>query len=243
MKKTWSKFVIWIATASGFTHQRAHHFYPATLNSNSLVIDLGAHKGEFSDFISFEYECSVLGVEANPKLFFALPELPRVRFLNLAINHHDSPITFYLSDNEESSSVFEDIAKSTGEINAVRVPGITLDSLLRNNGIKAVDLLKVDIESAEFQMIEQTTDDSLSLISQITVEFHINPTSDDFSRKRFHAICSRLRRLGFLDFAMDRNLTDVLFLNTNRIHFSFAERMAMTVHRLLITTARNLTGK
>lgn len=240
MKKFWADFVKWIATVSGLTQQRAHHFYPSALNSNSLVIDLGAHKGEFSKFVSCEYKCSVLGVEANPKLFQALPSLPRVRFLNLAIHRDDSPVVFHLSNNEESSSVFEEIAEPTGEITTVTVPGITLDSLLKNNGITTVDLLKVDIESAEFQMIEQTTDHALSLMSQITVEFHINPNSEEFSTRRFHAICCRLRRLGFLDLAMDRDFTDVLFLNTKRIHCNLTERVAMVAQRLLITTARKI---
>lgn len=243
MQNLWSIFVRWIAAISGLKQTRAHHFYPRTLNKYSTVVDLGAHKGDFSRFISTEYQCSVLGVEANPTLYDALPKLPSVRFLNVAIYKDDRSVVFNLSDNQEASSVFEENAELTGPLSKITVAGRTLDSLLKNNGIKTVDLLKVDIESAEFQMLELTPDDLLSQISQITVEFHISPAAGEFSTERFHAICSRLRRLGFLDLAMDRDFTDVLFLNTNRIDFNLTERMAMVVHRQLIMPSRIFTRK
>lgn len=239
-KNYWSRFVKLIARLSGLKEQRAHHFYPGMLGCNSLVVDLGAHKGEFAQFITSEYECSVLGLEANTQLFQALPTLPRVKFLNLAINREDAPIVFHVSENPEASSVFEDVAQATGGLTKVSVEGITLDSLLKKHTITSVDLLKVDIESAEFQMLELASEETLNKINQITVEFHVRDGHAEYSADRVLTLSQRLERLGFRTFVMDRKYTDVLFLRTSRIPWHFTERLAMAVYRFLVMPAREI---
>jgi len=244
VRNIWSNFVHLVTRVGGLTRYRDHHFYPGVLGRDAFVLDLGVHKGEFSRFITSEYGCSVLGLEANPQLYGVLPALARARFLNLAICPHDRPVTFYVSENPEASSVFEEAAKATGSHIGISVGGITLDSLINNNKIGFVDLLKVDIESAEFEMLNMACEETLSKISQITVEFHVREGSKEFSSERVRTICQRLGRLGFQTFVMDRNFTDVLFLNTKRIRWRFAERLAMVVYRFLIMPVRfAMSGK
>jgi hypothetical protein len=223
----WSRFVKQVAHSAGFEQQRAHHFHPGVLNRDATVIDLGVHKGEFARFISETYGCSVLGLEANPHLFARLPTLPRVKFLNL-------------SENPEASSVFEGVAQATGYLNPVEVRGITLDSLIISNGVSSVELLKVDIESAEFDMFERAGDETLTRAVQITVEFHLGPAGSEFSPDRLRRISRRLERLGFATYVMDRNFTDVLFLNTRRLTPTFPQRLAQAAYRHLIMPARSL---
>lgn len=243
LRKPWSNFVKLVARMAGLRQQRAHHFYPGTLSGRSLVVDLGAHKGEFSRFITSEYGCSVMGLEANPHLFEALPALPRTRFMNLAINRNDAPVVFHVSDNLEASSVIEEVAKSLGSLTKVTVTGITLDSLFDNNKITSVDLLKVDIESSEFLMLEMATDKTLAKAGQITVEFHLKAGSNEYSVERVMTISKRLGRLGFRTLVMDRDYTDVLFLNTNRVPLKFAQRIALAVYSSIIMPARVLTKR
>lgn len=238
LQNLWSKFVRLVARVAGLKQQRGHHFYPGMLGSDALVIDLGAHKGEFSRLITSDYGCSVLGLEANPQLYEALPTLPRARFMNLAIHRDDSPVVFYLSEDPESSSLFEEVAQATGGLTRITVAGTTLDSLLKKNKITSVSLLKVDIEGAEFQMLERASEETLAKIAQITVEFHASKLSKGHSAERVRTIGQRLRRLGFQTLAMDRDYTDVLFLNTSRIPWRLMERMAMVVHRFIIMPAR-----
>ena len=190
-----------------------------------------------------QFGCSVLGLEANPGLFAALPALPRVTFLNLAIHRENAPVVFHLSDNPESSSVFEELAHSASPMAKVSVAGITLDSLLAQHNLASVDLLKVDIESAEFQMLELATDAMLSRINQITVEFHVSAAVPAHSVASVQAISHRLHRLGFRTFVMDRLCTDVLFLQPSRLPWKLTERVAMVIYRLLIMPARGLMDR
>lgn len=240
LRKLWTHFVMSVARSAGFAQKRAHHFYPKILNESSFVIDLGAHKGEFSRFVSDNFKCSVLGLEANPQLFTNLPDLPKTKFLNFAINQTDAPVVFNVSNNLEASSVFEKVAEATGRLSKVTVPGITLDSLLTANSLQKIDLLKVDIESAEFQMLEMASAEAIRRVTQITVEFHVIKDSGEFTATRVIQICRRLEKLGLTCFIMDRDYTDVLFLNTSAIPWRLSERIAMHVYRHIITPLRKI---
>jgi FkbM family methyltransferase len=223
---------------AGFRELRAHHFHPAVLNGDALVVDLGAHRGEFSSYIAAQYGCSIFGLEANPDLYKTLPEIPRARFMNAAVSREDSPVTFYVSETLEASSVYQTVADGRGQTVPVTVPGITLDSLLESENIRKVALLKVDIENAEFDMIERASDETLSKITQLTVEFHLVRHSQEFTPERILRIGKRLKRLGFQTFTMDHNFTDVLFLNPSKVPWRFSERVAMFIHSIIISPVR-----
>ena len=226
---------------AGLRKKRDHHFYQGVLRPSSLVLDLGLHKGQFSKFVISEYGCFVIGLEANPCLFERLELFPKGKFLNFAVNNLDSPVVFNVSNNPEASSVLEEMAQSFGASVQVTVPGITLDSLFEKYSITQVDLLKVDIEGSEFDMLMVVSKETLAKVAQITVEFHLKAGSPDFSLKRLLLICQRLRSHGFRVFFMDRNYTDVLFLNPFRIPLKFTERIALAVYSCIIMPVRTLT--
>ena len=83
-------------------------------------------------------------------------------------------------------------------------------------GITKIDILKLDIEGAEFELFVSTPDDILRRIGQITVEFH------DFKlcfrgRGLFENAREHLIALGFICCNMAfRTHGDVLFLNRGR---------------------------
>jgi hypothetical protein len=241
LRALWSHFVSLTAHMAGLRKKRDHHFYQGVLRPSSLVLDLGLHKGQFSKFVISEYGCFVIGLEANPCLFERLELFPKGKFLNFAVNNLDSPVVFNVSNNPEASSVLEEMAQSFGASVQVTVPGITLDSLFEKYSITQVDLLKVDIEGSEFDMLMAVSKETLAKVAQITVEFHLKAGSADFSLKRLLLICQRLRSHGFCVFFMDRNYTDVLFLNPFRIPLKFTERIALAVYSCIIMPVRTLT--
>jgi len=243
LQTLWSHFVSLTAHMAGLRKARDHHFYQGVLRPSSLVVDLGLHKGQFSRFVMSEYGCFVIGLEANPCLFERLETFPQGRFVTFAVNNLDSPIVLNVSDNPEASSVLEEMAQSFGASVPVTVPGITLDSLFEKYSISHVDLLKVDIEGSEFDMLLTASEKTLAKVAQITVEFHLKTGSADFSLKRVLSICQRLRRLGFRVLFMNRDFTDVLFLNRNRISLKFTEKIAFVLYAYTIMPLRILSKK
>ncbi|MCX5713509.1 MAG: FkbM family methyltransferase [Candidatus Omnitrophica bacterium] len=202
---------------------RGHLFYSRCIDQNSLVVDLGANKGDFSLQIVQAFGCKCYALEASPGLYEAIPKDQHIKKFNLAVCKKNGPISFYLSSNLEASTIVNDIKKAWDSFGTIIVDGITLEDFLIRNKISSVDLLKIDIEGAEIEVLDSISDDTLRTIKQITVEFHqfckgIN-CGEDITR-----IKKRFNNLGFICIAMRLDNTDVLFINDYKINFKWLER-------------------
>ncbi len=98
----------------------------------------------------------------------------------------------------------------------IEVPGETLESFMARCGVEQADLVKVDIEGAEFDMFDAASDETLSTVAQFTVEFH--DFLDPALTPRVKAVIARLEGLGFETIIMTRHAHgDVVFLNRAKI--------------------------
>jgi FkbM family methyltransferase len=206
---------------------RGHHIWPAPLNSDSIVVDAGAHRGEFSRALIDEFGCRCFLIEANPELARELRVPKADAVLSAALAASDGKASFHSRDNPESGSIIAD-ASTNG---SVTVETISLPTLMKRFRLQSIDLLKLDIEGAEFELIAQTPDSVLRSISQITIEFH------DFQpqfagQQLFEQARARLKHLGFISCLMSfRTHGDVLFLNRERLRLGavrtlYAQRLA-----------------
>jgi len=192
---------------------RGHHFFDDNINSESKVIDLGAYKGDFAKGISTNYGSDVLSVEANPSLFDELPVINNVRFINKAVTSHVSEIKFFIGDNLEGSSI-KSSHSCVGD-NFSMVEGIPLDMLMLENGIDSVELIKIDIEGAEIELFNSTSDEVINNIDQITVEFH--DFIDELNiKKEVAKIKKRMKLLGYYCFIFESPNKDVLFVKKSK---------------------------
>ncbi len=197
-----------------FNELRDHHFYQPAINQESIIVDLGANLGDFSEQISKEFGCRCFAVEANPDNFNKIKDNPKLTKFNYAINDHDAPVDLHVGRHSEWHSLikFNHTSQAT-----VAVEGISLKSFLEKRHLSSVDLLKIDIEGAEIMMFNSTPDEVLKNISQITIEFHEFlkefPCSEEI-----RAIKGRLKRLGFLclQFSLLKNY-DILFINVKKL--------------------------
>lgn len=191
---------------------RGHYIWPGPLNADSVVIDAGAHRGQFSAELIRRFGCKCHLVEANPTLAAELAVPGSVSVTNAALSAEDGSAPLHLTENPESSSLTLS-AGSPAANRAIEVETVTLKSLMERLGLTKIDLLKLDIEGAEFGLIEITADDTLRAIDQLTVEFH--DFQPRFSGARlFEKARARLESLGFVCAVMSfRTHGDVLFLN------------------------------
>lgn len=202
---------------------RGHSFLPSLLPKQSVVVDLGANCGEFSDAISRRFGWQCYAVEPSPSVFERIPGRDGLRKFNIAIAGQDGPVALHLAENSEESSIVRGTQAGPGTMN---VEGLTLESFCSHAGLSRIDLLKVDIEGAEVPLFETIADDRLSQIRQISIEFHdFNRAihSDDVIRVR-----RRLRRAGFIDIKMSVfHNGDILFVNRKACRVSFAQMIAL----------------
>ncbi|MBA3960657.1 MAG: FkbM family methyltransferase [Chthoniobacterales bacterium] len=175
-----------------------------------MIVDAGAHRGEFSAILKKELGCRCVLIEANPDLAGALEDSGFDLVISAALAARDGRANLQLRDNLESSSIASQEAAALG---TVEVETVSLETILKRAGSDCIDLLKLDVEGAEFELIENTPADCWRKVRQITVEFH------DFEPEwsgdnLFQKARSTLVDLGFVPAVMSfRTHGDVLFLN------------------------------
>lgn len=193
-----------------------HGLYAPAINARSLVVDLGANLGRFSDEVRTQFGCTPVMVEANPDLALKLQQDSGAQVLNAAISGRDGVASFNVSVNPEASSLFELPEKSPYNAvleRRVEVREMSLDSLLKTFEPRPVDVLKMDIEGAEVAALESVSDGALKSIGQLTVEFHDDATFGFDLKKGVDSTIDRLETLGFASLQFNRPArTNALFL-------------------------------
>jgi FkbM family methyltransferase len=197
------------------------HSFLRILNETSTVVDLGMSDGDFARVMVSRFGCRVYGLEPEPSLFAALPDIDRVVKEQAAVSPTDEPVTLYMNTTQCASTLFD------VDDTSVTVAGTTLTSFLDRHAISTVDLLKMDIEGAEFDVLASTSDLDLLRIRQLTIEFH--DFLDSSLLPRVRSTDQRLRRLGFrrIKFTQFTN-GDVLYMHP-MIRLSAADRAAILV--------------
>ena len=194
----------WLARALDACRRRAglvvvktHSLYTPPLGPDSVVVDLGANVGDFTQEVNRRFGCTCHAIEANPEMAARIERNDRVLVYNQAIAERDGPVTIVLSSNPEATSMLPEVAEQYGVRGTIECPGVTLEHFLQANRIARVDLLKVDIEGAERELFQSTGEATLRGIGQITIEFYdfIPRTISSVEVRR---IRRRLERLGFV---------------------------------------------
>jgi FkbM family methyltransferase len=129
------------------------------------VLDLGANVGFAAMLLAERYpDAEIVCVEAAPDTFVVLTAntagIERIRVLNLAVGTDDS-VFFDLA----APSVERQVADHGTE-----VPGVSLRQLLADLGWEHLDLLKIDIEGAEFTVF---ADEAMDRVGAIVGEIHM----------------------------------------------------------------------
>jgi hypothetical protein len=114
-------------------------------------------------------------------------------------------------------------------VNQVEVPTVDFAEVLRRLG-GHVDLAKLDIEGAEFEVLKTVRRSDLAACGQLTVEFHDD--THPKTRRDIDCICKRLRSEGYG--VVNANwpfASDMLFVNLRRFaglrRLRFRCRMAL----------------
>lgn len=150
-----------------------------------VVLDCGANIGAFSlHCAAYLPELQVVAVEPFPSTFKRLEETirtnqfeGRIKAINAAVVGQSGPV--YMDDAEEIASH----SRKVGGDRGIEVEGLSLRDILEAQGIDEADLLKVDIEGAEYALIEQTPPKILRRFKRIGMEYHGNGDTDRLFKK------------------------------------------------------------
>lgn len=118
------------------------------------IVDLGAHIGLSSLYLATALDApKIVAVEADP----ALVERTRqntaghdVTVLNAAISTTSGRRPFFTSDESWANSFERTLARQR----EIEIDTVTIDDAMRAGGFDRVDLLKIDVEGAEWDLLD-----------------------------------------------------------------------------------------
>lgn len=170
-----------------------------SVGQDSVVYSFG-----IGEDVSFDLElirstgCVVHGFDPTPKSLAWVEsniEEPRFQMHPWALATEDGTLTRWLPDNPEhvSASLVSAARRSQQSFDA-ECRG--LESVMRELGHDAIDVLKMDIEGAEYGVLESLAKSKvLDQVSQLLVEFHHR--MDGFAKQQTLNAIRQLRTCGF----------------------------------------------
>ena len=156
--------------------------YP--LNKNSLVIDLGGYKGEWSARIFAKYACKIRVYEPHPEFYMTCREAlnPSIVVFNFGLGSETK--IMHITDDTVYSTV-----KESGELEVAIEKASEVFNLEYVNGC---DLLKINIEGGEYDVLpDLIANYDTSKLKNIQVQFH-NFVPD--YKKKYADICAGLEK-------------------------------------------------
>lgn len=148
------------------------------LNETPVVIDIGANVGFFGLYILSKYpKAKVLGFEPMPFNYSQLqkyqesyPDFDWINY-NTAVADHSDGLTLY-SSTIDAFSTMAGVFESGRRGERIDVETLTLKSMMEQNGLDQIDLLKLDCEGSEYSILYSMDDETLDKIKLMSIESH-----------------------------------------------------------------------
>lgn len=188
------------------------------IQPGDVVVDCGGNIGIFTSFAIDMGASRVLSFEPFPNNFeLNKKNNPNAEIFNLAVSNktNDTIELLYTHTGNGGHTIIEsefDHDPGHYQHKNIFVKTITLNDIISQNFIDHIDFLKVDTEGAELMIFEGLSDENLSKIRCIALEYHHNIFNYD--ENIYSDFQSRFNRLGFNTFTwiLD-NYTRMLYIS------------------------------
>ena len=160
------------------------------------VLDIGANVGLWTKYILSKGAKKVFCFEPNREainhLKNTLKDNSNTFIFDKAVYKENTSLEFFV---DESNSITSSIYSIQGHVPSYNVDAITLEEAIKQTGEDFIDLVKIDIEGAEFDIIENLSIETSSRVENFLIEYH------DFlfenGQEKLKKFESKLRALGF----------------------------------------------
>lgn len=145
--------------------------YQIPLNSEDIIYDLGANFGAYTMWALLQNVKHVYAFEPTSNNVNHLKETfkwdTNVDIIEKAISNKNKTQTFYTFPHSVSNSLFYNNGIP------VEVECIHLEEYIKENNLLPPTIIKCDIEGAEYEFIESCSDEFLSQLRGIFLEYHL----------------------------------------------------------------------
>jgi len=167
------------------------------LNNLDVVLDIGANNGLFS-LLMLNNGCKkVYALEPNETSLINLNSLFKdtdaVTIVEKAIYTQDKDLEFYIDPNNTTIGSINEthLIQQGSTVQKIIVPAISLKTFIQEHNISRISLVKMDIEGAEYDIIEQLEDEVYEKIDGFLIEYHDN------TDRRIVKMVDKLKQQGY----------------------------------------------
>jgi FkbM family methyltransferase len=191
---------------------------PNLLNASSVVYSFGIGEDiSFDRAIMDNHHCQVFGFDPTPKSVNWVKKQPtpaQFQFYPFGLDAQSGFVDFYLPLNHDhvSGSIVDH--QNLDALNKVRVEVKSLADVMQQLGHHHLDLLKMDIEGAEYGVIESILNAKIP-ISQILIEFHDRFYADTPFKSR--KLIKKLQQSGYEIFAISPSEEEISFVHKSAL--------------------------
>lgn len=123
-----------------------------------------------------------------------------VQFLAEGLSHEEGQIIFALPANPDHVSMRAVAMAESGMTETVSAPVRTLKAFMTELGHEYLDILKIDIEGAEYDVLEGLIHDNFMPFTQLLVEYHDRFLKGEERKQQRHAnLLAGLQKAGFVE--------------------------------------------
>jgi FkbM family methyltransferase len=191
-------------------------FSPEGLGEDSIVYSLGVgDEINFDLWLIDRFGLEIFAFDPTPNSVYMLDasELPaRFHFQPWAVTATDGTLKFYprlKKDGTKSDVMFTMVAEPETKDDVIEVPAYSLPTITKKLGHDRIDLLKMDIEGAEYEVLDGLLDSPVKP-RQLLVEFHHRFVTDGLHRT--YDVIDRLRESSYRIIAISEIGREISFL-------------------------------
>ena len=183
-------------TFDDYTKGNIYERFGCVINNGDTVVDIGANVGAFANYAYYKGADKIYCFEPADTAFECLVRNKPLgtETIKAAVGKTSgiTKITLPSQDDTMLGSSFI----SNGVSNYA--PVITIDTLFQEKVLNKIDFLKIDCEGAELDVMDGISDENLSKIKKIALEFHTNYLTEEDSAR----IMTRMAEAGFQTFQL-----------------------------------------
>ena len=164
------------------------------INTNDIVIDIGAHIGLFSLLVSQLCKTGkILSFEPVSENFdllvsnLKLNHIKNILPFNMAVSKNSGRLDLFLNNDQSAHSIF---SKSSESIN---VESTSLQKIFEEHKISSCKILKLDCEGAEYEIIDSLPSEYLDKIQNMVIEYHLADTKPELVK----SLILKIKNAGF----------------------------------------------
>lgn len=143
------------------------------LREGSIVYSVGVGEDIVFDLQLIEqYGVEIFAFDPTPKSIHWVQQQdtpPQFHFYGYGLGAQDGDLTLYLPENPEHVSL--SVVQKHDEAEAITLPMKRLQTIMAELGHTHIDLLKLDIEGAEYDVVDDIVRSDVP-IAQLSIEFH-----------------------------------------------------------------------